>query len=170
MLSPLTGGPMTREEMWLFYQSLVEQQHRFMTLQQDRSVFNWGLVSAIVTVTVLALTKASWSEPATFWGLCVMSGLLATISHHAVIATTSADRRFFETGAIRAMIEQDLGMTDPPSNHVQANRFFWKSEPLVTQRLLTTRGTRSLQRRMLTDSCTILRGTRTPAYSDSFGH
>jgi len=94
-----------------FYKIYVEEEHYFITEHQKRIEFFTGLLTAIITLTIYGLLKA------TFWWyqfVILMFGgiLLMMASKIGKAGTQRFYQRFLEAVTTRAKIEQDLGFSN----------------------------------------------------------
>ena len=95
------------------YKICVEEEHYFLAEHQKRIAFYIGLLSAVLTLTIGGLLKATaWYH----FAILVLGGLLlVAVSSIAKAGTRRIYQRFLETVTTRAKLEQDLGFSQERS-------------------------------------------------------
>ena len=128
---------MQGEDLLKFYENAVNEEHYFLEAHQTRVAFYSGLVTAIIAGIGAGLLRASeWYD---FAALCVGPVLLFGIATNAIAGTYRPYQRFIEAIAVRAKIEQKLGLTKEFANSADNINAYWPSEPLVLRRHIESR-------------------------------
>lgn len=124
----------------LYELALQEEQH-FDKMHHDRIAFYAGLLSALTTAALIALMSLLENE-VTWLSLLLLLPLpllLYAIAGGAVDGTGRVYLRFLEAIALRAKLEQDLGLTDEGQPVDTPPRRYWVSESYVLTRYLESR-------------------------------
>lgn len=117
------------------YKIVIEEEHFFAREHQSRIEFFVGIISALMTVTVVGAFRAKiWYE---YLFVIVGPILILVVSEIAIEGTFRLYRRFLESITMRAKIEQIIGLTKETVSHDRNE--YWPSEPIIPSRYLQAR-------------------------------
>jgi len=120
------------------YQTIVDEQHRYLDRLQGRVPFYTGLLTTLIGGSVVAFLQLPQYANCT---LVFVGGMLVSLtSCLARRGTRSAYRGFTECISTRTKIEHDLGFDQPRGTTGEANHGNWfELEPYLASRHLCNR-------------------------------
>ena len=130
--------PEEYDKLLKLYELAVDEHHFYVATHQKRIEFYSGILSALLTGTVIGFLQASeWYH---FALLCVGPVLIFAISAIAVQGIFRYYQRLLETITVRAKIEQRLGLTSKQPSGADVLDSYWRSEPIIPHRHIESRG------------------------------
>ncbi|MFN8414342.1 MAG: hypothetical protein U0Z26_18320 [Anaerolineales bacterium] len=111
------------------YKATLGEEQFFTTLFENRLSFYSGLLSTIMTAVVLGIfySQTSTEYIALLFGPIV----LIFISMSGINAAKRGTTRVYKVLAVRAKLEQALGLTKPQKYRLSDKDIYWNSEPIA---------------------------------------
>ncbi|MFN3954721.1 MAG: hypothetical protein ACK4LQ_09725 [Pararhodobacter sp.] len=130
-----SAEPITGEQCFKLLDLLSREELSLVDQHQRRVQFFVVLLSTLVGVTLAGLINAD--EPSAIIPLGFVPVIVIMVAHFGRAGTFRLYQRLVETIAMRAKIEQLLGMT--AASNVLPGDAYWREEPLVMSRHLADR-------------------------------
>jgi len=126
-----------REQLLKLYELAISEEHHYLDAHHKRIDFYTGILSALLTGTMVGLFQAKqWYH---FVFLCIAPVLICVVSRIAIQGTFRVYQLLLETITARAKIEQELGLTNRQPGSADDPDSYWRSEPLISHRHIESR-------------------------------
>ncbi len=119
---------LTDKTLLEIYKTTLGEEQFFTTLFENRLSFYSGLLSTIITAVVLGIFYAQTATEYT--ALLFGPIVLIFISLSGINAAKRGTTRVYKVLAVRAKLEQALGLTKPQKYRQSDQDIYWNSEPI----------------------------------------
>ncbi len=128
---------LTKDELWKLLQIAIDEEYMYIKENQSRTALYAGFVVTILGASVAGTMQAHAGVH--WYALAAGPAVAAALAWVAIESARRFYQCFLEALSIRAKVEADLGLADPPHAAVVAARLYWSTKPYVPPRWLEGR-------------------------------